>query len=287
LPLIVSSRRARLRALSSPALVERGPALLDRGQGGLALQLQGRPSRLHRFGRAAHRAVDRPRHLGGGFVHAGGGGGAAALDPGDMGRHALGGAAEHFVGVAAAGGEGAELGLERAGLAVGVEAGFLHRVGDGARLRLGAREIVEEDSDVDLGGVGRRVEGRRLLVERRGLLGEVVGHPAEPVRCLVAKRHQPLGLAAQPRVIVLDPAGDDLEHAFERPALHRHLLDRPGEALRLAPRGPAEHQPQQGEQGEGAGQGGGPGDAVARARAAAAPATATSRRRRPSRARAE
>ena len=136
-----------------------------------------------------------------------------------MGRHALGRAAEHLVGVAAARGERGELGLERARLAMGVEARFLHRLGDGARLLLGPRQIVEEDSDIDLGGVGRGVERGRLLVEGRGLLGEVISHPAEPVRRLVAERHQPLRLAAQPGVIVLDPAGDDLEHAFQRPAL--------------------------------------------------------------------
>ena len=97
--------------------------------------------------------------------------------------------------------------------------GFLHRLGDRARLLLGARQIVEEDSDIDLGGRRGGVERGRLLVERRGLLGEIIGHPAEPVGGLVAQRHQPLGLAAQPGVILLDPAGDDLEHALQRPAL--------------------------------------------------------------------
>ena len=80
-------------------------------------------------------------------------------------RHALRRAADHLVGLAAARGERGELGFERAGLAVGGEAGFLHRLGDGARLLLGARQIVEQHADIDLGGVGRGVERRGLLVE--------------------------------------------------------------------------------------------------------------------------
>jgi hypothetical protein len=46
---------------------------------------------------------------------------------------------------------------------MGGETRFLHRLGNRARLFLGARQIVEEDSDVDPGSLGRRSSASDFL----------------------------------------------------------------------------------------------------------------------------
>ena len=68
----------------------------------------------------------------------------------------LRGAADHLVGLAAARDQRRQLAFERAGLLMRAEPGLLHRRGNRARLLLGARQIVQQHADIDLGGVGGR-----------------------------------------------------------------------------------------------------------------------------------
>ena len=96
---------------------------------------------------------------------------AAAFDPGDMGAEPLRGAADTLVRLAAAGGERGELAFERAGLPVGGEPGLLHRLGDGARLLLGARQIARAARRYRSRAGGGGVERLRLPVELGGLAG--------------------------------------------------------------------------------------------------------------------
>ena len=83
------------------------------------------------------------------LVHPLGGRAGAAFDPGDMGAEPLRGAARDLVGLAALGGQRGELAFERAGLLVRGEARLLHRLGGGARLRLGLGQIAHQHADID------------------------------------------------------------------------------------------------------------------------------------------
>ena len=206
----LSSRSASALAGVGAGLLERGAALLDHRQHRLALRLEARARLVDRLGGPRHRAVDRGVHLRRRLVHPLGGRAGAALDPRDMGAEPLRGAADHLVGLAAARGERGELAFQRRRLLVGGEAGLLHRLGGGARLLLGPRQIAHQHADIDpraLAAAG--VERLRLAVELGGLAGEMLGDPAEPVRRLVAEAHQPRRFLAQRGAILLEPRRDD------------------------------------------------------------------------------
>jgi hypothetical protein len=231
-------------------LIQRGPVMVDRRQHRRGLCVEAGTGGIDRLRRPLHGRVDRSGHSGRGFAHARRSRRGAAVDARDMRRQALRSPSEHLVGFAAACRQGGELCLQAARLAVGGEPRFLHRLRHRARLLLRSGQIVEQDADIDPRRRGSRVERRRLAIEIRRLLREIIGHPPKPVRRLVPERHQPFRLAAQARMVFLDPRRDDGEHAFQRIALRPHLPDGAGETLRLAPGRPPEPQPEQGKQGE-------------------------------------
>ena len=59
--------------------------------------------------------------------------------------------------------------------------GLAHRSGQRARLFLGPGNVLEQHADIDPRRVGRNLQRLGLAVERRALLGEIMGDPAEAV----------------------------------------------------------------------------------------------------------
>lgn len=264
--------------------VQCGTALLDRRQYGGGLCLKSGPGGIDRFGGARHGAIHCRRHAGRSFAHAGGGGGAAAFNLRDMGGHALGGATQHFIGLAATRGDRRQLRLERAGMAVGGEACILHRLGDGACLLFRSRQIVEEDANVESRGRRGAFQRRCLAIEAATLLGEIVSDASQPVGRLVAQGHQPFRLAAQAGMVFLDPVGDDLQHRLQRIGFRPHRRDGAHEAVCLDPRRAAEQQPEEAEQHQRTGEGADPGNDIGKARLGAALPDHPPRRRAPAQA---
>ena len=150
-------------------LLERRPALLDHRQHRLALRLEAGARLVDRLRRSRHRAVDRGLHLRRGLVHPARRRFGAALDPGDMGAEPLRRAAGALVGLARPRAQRRELAFERGRLLVRAEARLLHRLGGGARLRLGLGQVAHQHADIDPRRFGGAVERLRLAVELGGL----------------------------------------------------------------------------------------------------------------------
>ena len=165
------------------------------------------------------------------------------FDPRDLRAEPLRRAAGLLVGLAAARLQRGELAFERAGLFERAEAGRLHRLGGGARLRLGFGQVAHQHADIGARAFRRRVERLRALFEAAGFLREVMRDPAKPVGRLVAERHQPRGLLGERGAIGLDPVADARQHALERAALLAHRRYRADESLGLHPRAAPEDQP--------------------------------------------
>ena len=222
--------------------------MLQQGGDGGGLDIDAAADFLQPLGGALHQRVHRRTRLAGGFGDPTAGGRTRRLDVGDPRQQPLRRFADHDVGLAGAFGQRRHLRFKLRRLGAGFGPRAAQRLGHGQGRRFGARQVLEQNANVEPGHVRRPVERVAMRGQSLRALLEVSGDGAEPRRRFVAESHQLAGDIVQFGVILVDPLRQHAQQRTERPRLVAHGGDRAGEGLGFLAPGAAKNQPNKAKQ---------------------------------------
>ncbi len=178
--------------------------------------------------RALEQGIDLGRGGGAGLADPHRSGRAGAFDLGEVRDQPLRRAADMVLGLARPATDGRQLRFERGRLRARLAACLAQFLAHRPAARFGPRQVFEQDADIGPGAFRRAIERGGMPGQRLASRRELAGDRAEPMPGLVAKPHQPLGMARQCGLLVVEALAQDAEQLFQAARFGTHQSVRSG-----------------------------------------------------------